>query len=292
MSERSSINSSEEGCCGITMEQPTLLDVEDAEDAEEASSQLSGPSPPKKKTSTWWKRNLLMLAFVVLFPIIPLALSVVFGGLLALVESASFLDGFLYVASNLLNMATPLTNINPNNVIGVVIDVYVSIVALMMLGIVFNIVNHFQVALIINRQIEYVATGILVPVIALGFVIPLLMAIIAVVFGSILAAAEGWNVVDGIYYVFGNLLGLGTPLTNATPHTVMGDVLDIVISSFALGCVAVFVDYVTTLNPARYVGKRMKTFLNDNQNEDSDTHPLDNQNEGSDTGTNQAVFNP
>jgi hypothetical protein len=274
------------------MEQPTLLDVEDAEDAEEASSQLSGPSPPKKKTSTWWKRNLLMLAFVVLFPIIPLALSVVFGGLLALVESASFLDGFLYVASNLLNMATPLTNINPNNVIGVVIDVYVSIVALMMLGIVFNIVNHFQVALIINRQIEYVATGILVPVIALGFVIPLLMAIIAVVFGSILAAAEGWNVVDGIYYVFGNLLGLGTPLTNATPHTVMGDVLDIVISSFALGCVAVFVDYVTTLNPARYVGKRMKTFLNDNQNEDSDTHPLDNQNEGSDTGTNQAVFNP
>jgi hypothetical protein len=227
-----------------------------------------------------------MLIFLMLFPIVPLALSVIFGGILAWAEKAPYLDGFLYVASNLLNMATPLTNFNPNNVIGVVIDVYVSMVALLMFGIILNIVNIFQVPLVINRQIEYVVTGkFLVPVIALGFVIPLLVAIIAFVFGSILAAAEGWNVVDGIYYVFGNLLGLGTPLTNVTPLTVMGDMIDIIISSFALGCVAVFVDYVTVLNPARYVRKRMKTFLEQievldlNDPDIPDRHPLDYQNE-------------
>jgi hypothetical protein len=86
------------------------------------------------------------------------------------------------------------------------------------------------------------------------------------------------------WYLFGNLLGLGTPLTDVTPQTVMGDVLDIIISSFALGCVAVFVDYVTVLNPARYARKRMKTFLEQNEVLDlndpdiPDRHPLDYQN--------------
>lgn len=275
MVESTSSNSSEEG---ITMEQSTLP----ADAQEEESLESSGDPPPPAEAPCWKQRPLFMLIFFLVFPIVPLALSVVFGGLLAWVEKASFLDGFLYVASNLLNMSTPLTDFNPNNVIGVVIDVYVSMVALLTFGLVLNIVNLFQVPLLINRQIEYVATGkIVVPVIALGFVIPLLVAIIAVVAGAILAAAEGWNVVDGIYYVFGNLLGLGTPLTDVTPQTVMGDVLDIIISSFALGCVAVFVDYVTVLNPARYARKRMKTFLEQNEVLDlndpdiPDRHPLD-----------------
>ena len=289
MVERTISTYSVEG--GLPMAQPTVPD------AEEGSSQTSDPPPPKKETSTCGKRNLLMFLFFILFPIAPLTLSVAFGALLALVEKATFLDGFLYVASNLLSMTTPLTTFNPNNVIGVIIDVYVSIVALLMLGLVLNIVNIFQVPLIINRQIEYVVTGkIAVPVIALGFVIPLLLAINATVFGSILAAAEGWHVKDGIYYVFGNLLGLGTPLTNVTPLTVMGDVLDIIISSFALGSVAVFVDYVTTLNPARSVRKRMKRFLEQkglvelNDPDIPDRHPLDSQNEDDAPVSNQTLL--
>ncbi len=125
----------------------------------------------------------------------------------------------------------------------------------------------------------------MVPVIALGFVVPLFVAIIAAVFGSILAAAEGWTMVDGLLYVFSNLLGLGTPLTDVTPQTVGGDVIDIIVSSFALGCVAVFVDYVTVLNPARYVRKRVKGFLEQNgvldlhDHDIPDRHPLDHQKE-------------
>jgi hypothetical protein len=103
----------------IKMEQPTLRD------AEEENSKPSDPQPKKKKTLTW-KRILFLLIFLMLFLIVPLTLSVVLGGPLAWAEKTekpSFLDGFLYVASNLLNLATPLTDFNPNNVVGVVIDV-------------------------------------------------------------------------------------------------------------------------------------------------------------------------
>ena len=203
-----------------------------------------------------------LLAFLVLFPILPLLISTVMGGLLALVEGVTFREGFLYVASNLLSMATNLTDYNPNDPAGIMIDVYVSVVALLLFGIVINVVNLFRVPEEINRTIERFVKGrILVPAIALGFVVPLLVALIAVVCGSILGVAEGWSVRDGILYVFSNLLSLGTPLTDVLPTTMVGDIIDIIISSMALGCVAVFVDYVTCLNPARYIRKRTTEFL-------------------------------
>jgi hypothetical protein len=116
-----------------------------------------------------------------------------------------------YVASNLLNMATPLTDFNPTNVVGVITDIYISVVALLTFGIVLNIVNVFQVPIAMNSMIEICVKGnVIVPLIALGFFIPLQIAIVAVVCGSLLALLEGWSVHDGIFYVFSNLLGLGT----------------------------------------------------------------------------------
>ena len=77
----------------------------------------------------------------------------------------------------------------------------------------------------------------------------------------ILAPLEGWSITDGIYYIFSILLGLGTPLTEKVPTTLGGDFVDIIISSMALGTIAIVVDYVTVLNPARYIRKRIKEFL-------------------------------
>lgn len=210
-----------------------------------------------------FKRMGILLLLLILFPIYPLLLSTVFGGLLALAESAAYIDGFLYVASNLLGMSTPLTDFNPNNAGDVVIDVYVSIMALLSFGVMLNFVNLFQVPLAINQEIErwIPLNKILVPMIALVFVIPSWIAFHAVVFGSILGAVEGWPMHDGIFYVISDLLGLGTSLTQVIPATVWGDLLDILISSMALGFVAIFVDYVTVLNPARYLRKRFREAL-------------------------------
>eukprot|EP00527_Entomoneis_sp_CCMP2396_P000996 CAMPEP_0198145796 /NCGR_PEP_ID=MMETSP1443-20131203/25427_1 /TAXON_ID=186043 /ORGANISM="Entomoneis sp., Strain CCMP2396" /LENGTH=291 /DNA_ID=CAMNT_0043809523 /DNA_START=159 /DNA_END=1034 /DNA_ORIENTATION=+ len=222
--------------------------------------QVETPHPP----NTFCRATLLLLvAFLCLFPIVPLTLSVILGGLLAWAEVASFHDGFLYVSSNLLNMATPLTEINPINAIGVTIDVYISVVALLCFGIIINIVNIFQVPAIINQTIE--STGIkgqvMVNFTACAIVIPALFVCVASFFGSILALVEGWWIADGILYVLGNILRLSTPLTDVLPNTTSGEVLDVIISSNALGCVAVCVDYVTGLNPARYLRRLMVEFL-------------------------------
>jgi hypothetical protein len=58
---------------------------------------------------------------------------------------------------------------------------------------------------------------------------------------------------ERIYNVFSNLLGLGT--------TVLGNAADLIIALLALGCVAIWGDYVTTLNPARYIRKRVEECL-------------------------------
>ncbi|KAL3934172.1 MAG: hypothetical protein SGARI_003503 [Bacillariaceae sp.] len=200
------------------------------------------------------------------------------GGILAWVEGVAFLEGFLYVTSNLLQMATPMTEFNPTNAVGVIIDVYASIIALLSFGIILNVVNLFQIPLAINSFIEKrISTHrILVPFVALAFVIPFCISLLAVAFGCILAGFEGWAVEDGILYVFSNILGLATSLTTVSPETIAGGIFDVILSSMALGGVAVFVDYVTVLNPARYIRKRTKEFLAQRgASQLKSTHPLD-----------------
>lgn len=233
------------------------------------------PGRIKDKGELTSKKLFVLFVFLLFFPLLALALSCIFGGLLVVAEDATFLTGFLYVASNLLNMANPLTDFNPADAAGVVIDIYVSTVALLLFGIVLNVVNLFNVPIAINRQIERCVRGsFIVPLIAVGMVIPACVGIIAVVFGSILAGLEGWSVHDGIYYVLGNLLGLSNALTDVNPGTLQGDIVDIIVSSMALGCVAIFVDYVTVLNPARYIRKRLKEVLANLNVVDSSGHDI------------------
>ena len=97
--------------------------------------------------------------------------------------------------------------------------------------------------------------------IALGILIPLWNVALCCVFGAILALAENWAISDGILYVITNILGLGTPLTDVEPDTVGGALLDIVISSTALGFIAIFADYVTVLNPSRTIRRRFRRIL-------------------------------
>jgi hypothetical protein len=52
----------------------------------------------------------------------------------------------------MLSLANPLMNFNRNNVGGAIIDAYIRMVALLTFGLVFNIVNIFQMPLSTNRQ--------------------------------------------------------------------------------------------------------------------------------------------
>jgi hypothetical protein len=113
---------------------------------------LQWTQPSTKDKPLTWKRFAILLLLLIIIPLVPVGLSQIFGGLLAWVENAAFLGVFLYVASNLLTLANPLMSINRNNVGGAIIDVYISMVALLTFDIVVNIVNIFQLLLSTKRQ--------------------------------------------------------------------------------------------------------------------------------------------
>lgn len=204
----------------------------------------------------------ILLAFLFVFSILPLTIACVFGAILALSEGQSFQVGFLYVASNILNLANPLTEFTPVKPLSIVIDVYVTIIALLLLGLVLNIVHTFQIPTAIDRLVKRcVSNHFVVHAIVIAFIIPLFLVFLSSIFGSLLAFLEGWKVVDGIYYILSNLLGLATPLTDVLPTTYGGDIIDIIVSSFAYGSVAIFLDYVTKLDPVRYLKTRTTVAL-------------------------------
>lgn len=158
-----------------------------------------------------------------------------------------------------------------------------------------NVVNLFRVPHDINNLIrKFVTNGFLVPMvrkdaivlvfmsrilyislnyliiylhtldckIALGIIIPAWYAGLCSVMGAILALAENWHVSQGILYVLSNILGLANPLTDVSPDSsTFGKVIDVVISSIALGYIAIFADYVTTLNPSSYVRRKIRRCL-------------------------------
>ena len=178
------------------------------------------------------------------------------GGLLALVEGEPLLKGFLYVTSNMLQFSTPLTDYNPSNPAGVIIDIYVSVMALLAFGMIINVVRIFHFAKTLNALLAQYMSETIIPWVALCLIIPALVALIGSIFGVVMAIVEGWSHVDGILYVYANLMNLGTALTDQIPQTVMGDIVDVLVSSMAMGVAAIFVDYVAIVNPAKFIEDR------------------------------------
>merc|ERR1712070_303452 len=92
---------------------------------------------------------------------------------------------------------------------------------------------------------------------AVFIVLPTIVIIIATIFGGILASMEGWSFKPGFYYVVGNLCALATPLTDITPTSDAGKVVDILVAVWSLSIAAIFIGMVGGMN---VVGKAT-TFL-------------------------------
>ncbi|CAK0860347.1 unnamed protein product, partial [Prorocentrum cordatum] len=63
--------------------------------------------------------------------------------------------------------------------------------------------------------------------------LPALLLAVSAAMGTLLAVVEGWEVLDGIAYVGGNLVLI--PLTDVVPTTTRGTVFDIIVSAFSFG---------------------------------------------------------
>merc|ERR1712031_129452 len=75
-------------------------------------------------------------------------------------------------------------------------------------------------------------------------IIPLIVIVISAVFGAMLADAEGWTFEDGFYYVVGNLVGLATPLTDVSPTSEGGKVLDVFVAVWSLSLAGVAIGFI------------------------------------------------
>jgi hypothetical protein len=64
--------------------------------------------------------------------------------------------------------------------------------------------------------------------------IPVVCTIVALVFGGVLALADGWNYMSGFKYILSQLAAMGNPLTNASPTSAFGEVVTLAGALLAL----------------------------------------------------------
>ncbi len=75
------------------------------------------------------------------------------------------------------------------------------------------------------------------------FLVPVVVSSVAVLFGGLLAAGEGWSFSDGFLYVMVDVLGMDVTLTDAAPTSDGGIVWDCFISFWSLGFAVVMFSF-------------------------------------------------
>ena len=222
---------------------------------------------------------LTFFGFVFIFiPITVMLMGAFFGAILAEVEGWKIKDGFYYIISMLCGLPTPLTEVDPDTDEGKLVDVIVALWALALAGTIIGVVGGLSV---INRLVDAaesfgqrfkraakkavtgsdeeapaaagedgeekpvsLALNILTFLVFMFIVIPIVIILVAVIFGFILAEVEGWKIKDGFYYIISMLCGLPNALTDVTPDSDEGKIVDIIIALWALSLAGTIIGIV------------------------------------------------
>jgi hypothetical protein len=147
-----------------------------------------------------WKRFAILLLFLIIIPLVPLGLPVIFwrtigvGAKCSIPRCAPLVRGIQYIkpgkpADEFQSQQRRRSYHRCLHQNGGTPNFWSC----------FQHCQHFSNATIYQQAIKRVIKkgSIIAPFIAFGFVIPLSTALIGGVFGSILSATEGWGVVDG-----------------------------------------------------------------------------------------------
>mmetsp|Transcript_29581 Transcript_29581/g.53186 ORF Transcript_29581/g.53186 Transcript_29581/m.53186 type:complete len:127 (-) Transcript_29581:181-561(-) len=110
-----------------------------------------GPRPPRIKQQDV---IIVLLWLTVELPITLVLVCAVLGLLLSLVEDWYFVDGWLYVLSNALNLGSPLTNTTPTlQASSVILVMYSSVVNLVFVGMIMGRVDSLPAAIALTERI-------------------------------------------------------------------------------------------------------------------------------------------
>jgi len=200
--------------------------------------------------------------FVIVFVIFTasfLLFVIIVGPILAVLEGWGTHLGIVYTAALVSQQA--LTDVKPDSVVGALICSLVGMWALGLLGAIIGLSATLEFPAICARATEqaalkiqttfrageFSAPGKFTTLLLFGFiVVPVLGCAFGLVFGAIIALAEGWSIEEGFLYVCTNVLILPGPLTEVLPETFIGMWISLVVSIWGL-LVIVSVFVVLTL---------------------------------------------
>jgi len=163
-----------------------------------------------------WSLTIMLLAVL---PATVFVMSAFFGCLLAAMEQWDAYLGIEYVLTNVLGLEAPLTSVLPQTVGGKVVDVFMSIWAML----VGTTIMGISAGLCLLRKVAD-----LVPSSMAGFLrhlfiyVPFCLLMLAVITGGILALVEGWTFGQGFLYMSGAIAGLANPIVDVAPSTAPG----------------------------------------------------------------------
>jgi len=161
----------------------------------------------------------LLIMMVGVLPSMVIAVAVIFGSLMAAVEDWDVYVGIEYVLSNVLGLQDPLTQVTPQKPAGMVIDIVMSIWAMLLTTTITGISAGMCLMQDLADKVPNSAFGFLR---YLLLYIPIGLLILACATGGLMAFVEGWSFGQGFVFMGGAIAGLSNSIANVQPQTAEG----------------------------------------------------------------------
>jgi len=180
-------------------------------------------------------RHLHLASFLVVLcivvPFIIFVSSILFGAILANMESWTFTVGMNYCFSNALGLVVPLTDQVPETIQGKVIAFVLSTWVYVMCSATIALVSVTSFSRALAQLSFPTRQGFLRSTL---IYIPIVVLLIAVPGGAVHCLFEAWSFADGYFFMISQILGLANPLTQKVPHSVNGKTFQIMCTSIDL----------------------------------------------------------
>jgi len=180
--------------------------------------------------------------FICMIPCSLFSVAGFFGCLMAWAEEWPADVGYYYVIANILGLFNPLTNANPTTTMGGMLDLVISVYALLMTQTIVGILT-------MQQFIEFHADGVPDTMCALVryllVYMPVLLFAFGLISGAIVALVEDWSYSDGVLHMTGTLVQMANPIDPQTIQSKKGMFIESLCASWNLGFVAIVIQLVS-----------------------------------------------
>jgi len=184
-------------------------------------------------------------AFATLLVIIPVVVqveSIIVGEVLGWFEGWTAGVGYVYFASNIVDLAAPIVTASPTTIIGQLWDILAST---WMIATTCCLLGLGAACPLVRTVLKDGCETIPSLLRCIFAFLPLLLAGLALFSGCFLAASESWSVGDGFFYMLSSLCKLGSQLTEKRPSSSLGLFIVIVGNSVLLSIMGATIGLVS-----------------------------------------------